>query len=104
MERAGQITQEPPLYKEACDVMRIVVKLYQVQFLITFGGHGKYELPDGDGMWRVKVMGKQFVDYDFVKAVQQAVAFVHFAHENQPKKDNNGTGTREGQSGDPPRL
>ena len=70
---------EPRTFGLSIEAMEIVSNKHDVRFVISYKGIGgavsKYTRK-----WRITVMGKDFIDEDFIQAVREAVKFVMNAH------------------------
>lgn len=66
-------------YQMAIHAIDECVRVYKVTFEIRRVAHNKTVGPLS-GQWRIKAMGKNFSDKDFIKAAHKAVSFVYNAH------------------------
>lgn len=76
---------EKNIYELGITAIESVSRMYKVRFEILYGANsksGNYVIEDAN-KWRIKVMGKFFMDKDFIICAQRAVTFVYNAHENQ---------------------
>lgn len=70
----------------AIECIEDCARLYKVKFVITFKGVKGDYTSTYTGRWRIDVMGKTFVDDDFVKCASEAVGLVYNANEYLNKK------------------
>jgi hypothetical protein len=68
------------LHKKAIESIESTSRIYKVQFKISYYTV-KIQVGLNSGNWVINVMGKKFMNRDFVEAAREAVKFCYNAHE-----------------------